>query len=123
MKAPAIRPADPSAETWTEERCHILEWSNSPEDPDVSIARARVNPGVTTRWHRLHGTAERYVILEGRGRVEVGDLPPRKVGPGDVVWIPPGCPQRMANTGTADLVFLAVCTPRFLPAAYADGED
>ena len=123
MKAPAIRPVDPAAEAWTEERCHILELSNSPDDPEASMARARVEPGVTTRWHRLHGTAERYVILEGRGRVEAGDLPPREVGPGDVVWIPPGCPQRIANTGTTDLVFLAVCTPRFLPAAYADGEN
>lgn len=37
----------------------------------VPIAEA---PGVTTRWHRVKGTSERYVILEGKGRVEVGTL-------------------------------------------------
>ncbi|HEY9532465.1 MAG TPA: cupin domain-containing protein [Burkholderiales bacterium] len=50
-------------------------------------------PGVTTRWHRVRDAAERYVILEGQGRAEVGDLPPQEVGPGDVVLIPPSCPR------------------------------
>jgi mannose-6-phosphate isomerase-like protein (cupin superfamily) len=51
----------------------------------ASIARARVAPGVTTRWHRLKGTAERYLIIEGRGRVELGKLGAHDVNAGDVV--------------------------------------
>lgn len=120
---PTILPFAPSVEYEHPEGCHILELSNGPHDPALSIARARVPAGGTTRWHRLVGTTERYVVLEGRGRVEVGDLPPREVGPGDVVLIPPGCRQRIANSGTADLVFLALCTPRFTPAAYEDLGD
>ncbi len=105
-------------EFYTEEGCHIVEVSNSPDDPLLSIARARVAPGVTTRWHALRGTAERYVILAGSGRVEVGTLPAQAVGVGDVVLVPPGCRQRIANTGSVDLLFLAVCTPRFTLSAY-----
>jgi mannose-6-phosphate isomerase-like protein (cupin superfamily) len=60
------------------------------------------------------------VLLSGRGRVELGGLPAQNVGPGDVVLIPPGCPQRIANAGREDLVFLAICTPRFTPEAYED---
>jgi mannose-6-phosphate isomerase-like protein (cupin superfamily) len=60
------------------------------------------------------------VILEGQGRVEVGDLPATDVDPGDVVLIPPGCRQRIANTGPRDLIFLAICSPRFMPDAYED---
>jgi len=116
--APRILPLDESAEHDTVERCRILELSNQPDDPDASIARARVAPGVTTAWHRLAGITERYVMLQGRGRVEVGDAPPVAVGPGDVVLIPPGCRQRIANVGDIDLLFLAVCTPRFVPPAY-----
>lgn len=115
-----IRSPDPAAESFTPENCHVLELANLPGDPDCSIARARVEPGATTRWHRLAGTAERYVILAGRGRAEIGDLPPREVAPGDVVLIPPGCPQRIANVGPGDLVFLAICTPRFRPERYED---
>ena len=115
-----ILKADAAGEFYTEEGCFILELSNSPEDPDVSIARARVAPGATTRLHRLQGVAERYVILEGTGQVEVGELPVQEVQPGTVVLIPPGCMQRITNTGTCDLVFLAICTPRFTPDVYTD---
>ena len=115
-----VRKWRPEGETFTVEGCFINELSNIEDDPDVSIARARVAPGVTTRWHRLRGVAERYVILEGRGRVEIGDLPPQDVAPGDVVLIPPLCRQRIANTGQEDLVFLAVCSPRFRDDCYED---
>jgi len=110
------------SEYWFEEGCYITELSNAADDPAVSIARARVEPGRTTRWHRLRETVERYVVLEGTGRVEVGDEPPRMVGPGDVVLIPAMQRQRITNTGKADLVFLAVCTPRFRRDNYEDVE-
>lgn len=110
----------PAAETWFAEGCHINELSNTDADPAVSIARARVAPGTTTRWHRLVDTTERYVLLAGKGRVEVGDLPPQEVGPGDVVLIPPDCRQRIACLGEEELVFLAICSPRFRPQAYED---
>ena len=108
-------------EFYISEGCFITEWWNTPDDPAASVARARVPPGVTTRWHRLAGTPERYVILEGIGLASVGKLE-RVVNPGDVVLIPPGCAQRIANTGQGDLVFLAVCTPRFTPEAYEEIE-
>lgn len=120
-EARIIRP-DPAAEYDTEERCFILEMSNSPADEELSIARARVEPGVTTAWHRVTGTTERYVILEGQGRVEVEGLAPRTVGVGDVVIIPPRARQRIANTGAVDLRFLALCTPRFRPERYVHDE-
>ena len=103
------------------EGCFILELLNDPADPAASIARARVPPGVTTRWHRLRGTTERYVITAGEGEVGVGDAPPAAVRPGDVVLIPPMTQQRIRNTGRVDLVFLAVCTPRFDPENYLEG--
>lgn len=117
-----VKRAQPEKEHFTSEGCFILELSNSPEDPGLSIARARVAPGVTTRWHRVRNTAERYVILEGKGRAEVGGLPPQDVGPGDVVLIPPSYRQRIANIGRSDLVFLAICTPRFASEAYEEGD-
>ncbi len=120
---PVILQPQPGAEFITEERCHILELVNDASDPAMSIARARVEPGVITRWHRVLDTTERYVILDGKGRMEIGELPPQEVGPGDVVLIPPGCRQRIANTGEHDLVFLAICTPRFRQEAYENVED
>ena len=117
---PAIRRARPQDEYFFAEGCYILELSNGADDPGLSIARARVPPGVTTRWHRVRDTAERYVILEGSGLVEVAGLVPQEVGPGDVVLIPPSAPQRISNRGSGELVFLALCTPRFVPQAYEE---
>ncbi len=110
--------ADPGREAWFREGCHILEILNSDDDPAVSIARARVAPGQTTRRHRLAGVTERYLIVQGRGRVEVGDLAPAEVGPGDLVLIPPDTAQRITCTGEGDLVFYAICSPRFTPDCY-----
>ncbi len=110
--------SSPNDEYLSDEGCFILELYNSSEDPAVLIARARVESAVTTRLHRLEGVTERYVILEGVGSVEVGALPPQNVGPGDVVLIPPGCSQRITNPGTSDLVFLAICSPRFTSDVY-----
>lgn len=96
------------------EGCYITEFSNSDSDPDLSIARARVKSGMTTAWHRLKNTTERYCILSGTGLVEIGEGAPKEVRVGDVVIIPPMQRQRITNTGSEDLIFLALCTPRFL---------
>ncbi|MFK7977435.1 MAG: cupin domain-containing protein [Halioglobus sp.] len=122
MKA-AVYPLDTSAEYFFDEGCFITELCNTPDDEQVSIARARLEPGKTTRWHFLRGITERYVVVSGSGRVEVGDLEPQQVGPGDVVLIPAQQRQRIATVGDEDLVFLAICSPRFLPDAYVDCED
>ena len=118
-----IRKPDFDSEFYIAEGCHIVELSNTPGNPGLSIARARVESGVTTRWHRLRDTAERYYILDGKGSVEIGELDTQEVNPGDIVIIPPMCPQRITNTGAADLVFLAICTPRFCPDNYEDIEE
>ena len=117
---PQILKFDPSKEYFTPEGCYIIENVNLPADPDLSVAVARVEPGVSTRWHRLTGTIERYIIREGTGLVEIGDQTPQEVRPGDVVLIPPMCRQKITNTGDNDLVFLCICTPGFTTACYTD---
>ena len=122
MDEPLILKTD-GAERLIDEGCFITELSNSPADPALSIARARVPPGTTTRWHMLKETAERYLVLEGEGLVEVADLPATRVGAGDVVLVPSGCRQRITNTsGNRDLLFLALCTPAFREESYVDLE-
>jgi mannose-6-phosphate isomerase-like protein (cupin superfamily) len=119
----SILKVNENAEYDTDELCYINELSNTPNDPDVSIARARVRPGVATRWHRLRDITERYAVIEGLGLVEVGSLAPQEIKSGDVVLIPPECRQRITNIGTGDLIFLAICSPRFQQSAYEDIED
>ena len=46
-----IKKFDLADEYFFDEGCYITEVSNSDDDQQLSIARARVAPGVTTRWH------------------------------------------------------------------------
>jgi mannose-6-phosphate isomerase-like protein (cupin superfamily) len=115
-----VKSYQPGQEYYFEEGCFINELSNSPDDTAASIARARVEPGKITRWHYLRETTERYVIISGNGAVELGEQPLALVNAGDVVLIPPGVRQRIRNVGEGDMVFLAICSPRFLPENYVD---
>ncbi|MCJ8502951.1 cupin domain-containing protein [Desulfatitalea alkaliphila] len=118
MKA-EIKFSGQSVEFYTAERCFIQEVANDAGDPQISIARARVAPGVTTAWHQLDGISERYIIVSGTGRVQIGrQAPPVTVSAGDVVRIPADTPQRIANHGSTDLIFYAVCVPPFRQTAY-----
>ncbi|WP_232362497.1 cupin domain-containing protein [Desulfogranum mediterraneum] len=123
-KHPETIAASPQVrEYYFREGCYISELHNQPGDQACSVARARVTAGTTTRRHRLSGITERYLILEGSGLVELGSSPPRPVRAGDSVLIPAGVSQRITNNGQGDLLFLAVCTPRFQEACYQELEE
>jgi mannose-6-phosphate isomerase-like protein (cupin superfamily) len=109
--------ADSAQEFYSDEKCFILENVNFPDDPHLSIARARVKPGVTTLNHRLKGVIERYLIIEGEGLVEICETK-SQVGPGDLVLIPENAPQKITNTGQTDLIFYCICTPGFTPECH-----
>lgn len=104
-------------EFFIEENCHITELLNQPDFPQVSVAKARVLAGEWTELHSLKAT-EIYYILKGKGKVEVDGKEARLVLPGDLVAIKQDVTQRIFNAGNEDLVFLAICTPRFLPEKY-----
>lgn len=119
---PEIKKASAPQEFYTPERCYITEVANDVDDEQLSIAIARVKSGVTTSWHKLNNTHERYLIISGVGEVELAELKPITVEAGDVVRIPSGTPQRITNTGERDLLFYAVCTPRFRTENYIQME-
>lgn len=114
-------PASGTPEFFTAERCHITELMNAPESPETSLAVARVEPGVTTQLHALTGVSERYIVRKGEGRVEIGGVA-QMLRVGDTAIIPAGVTQRITNTGTGDLEFYCLCTPRFTPDCYVDHE-
>ena len=116
-----IKKHDSNAEYYFEEGCHIIETSNSADDEDVSVAQARVEKGQATKWHYLENTTERYVILSGSGLVEVGTAEPCNVTTGDVIIVPANTRQRIKNIGKNDLLFLAICSPRFQKKNYHEG--
>lgn len=111
----------PREEQWTSERCFITELLNDESSPEVSLARARVEPEMTTQLHSL-SVLEWYVIESGCGLMRVGDDAPYPVTAGDVVKIASNSAQRITNTGADDLLFLCVCVPRFTLTSYTSLE-
>ena len=93
-----------------------------------SLAEARVPVGTSTTPHYHPLTEEIYYILEGQGRMQVGDQA-NDVGPGDAVAIPPGAIHRITNIGDVTLRLLCCCVPPYehddtvLVASMADGPN
>lgn len=79
-----------------------------------SLAQIVLPPGCASLRHYHPVAEETYHILSGTGIVEIGDER-RMIQPGDSLWIPPGAVHRIANEGSVDLVFLAVCVPAWTP--------
>ena len=119
MQAETVHPAETS-EFPTDELCRILELWNREEDDAVSVARARVEPGVKTRPHSVENTVERYLVFSGSALVHVEGLDPTRAKRGDFFLIPEGAVQWVENDGPEDFVFYAICTPRFRQEAYRD---
>ncbi len=106
-------------EYFFDEGCHILELCNDQQHKELSVARARVTAGVETKLHRLSNTIERYVILSGIGLATINEQE-YTVATNDVLIIDSGASQKIRNTGNDDLVFLVICTPRFIPESYQE---
>src|SRR5687768_3881735 len=77
-----------------------------------SLAEARLPPGASTTPHFHPLTEEIYYILEGEGRLQIGDEV-REVGPGDAIAIPPGAVHTIATIGDVTLKFLCCCAPGY----------
>lgn len=74
-----------------------------------SLAHARLAPGTSSLPHALR-TSEVYYILQGAGRMHVGDET-AEVGVGDAVVIPPGALQYIEAVGPEELAFLCIVDP------------
>jgi mannose-6-phosphate isomerase-like protein (cupin superfamily) len=122
---PRIVKARSLQEYLTPERCFVYEnWGSvSANDSKVSIARARVEAGVSTKPHHLEGVQEIYLITKGCGKVQIGALEPTEVTEGDVIVVPPGVSQQITNIGETDLLFYCICTPAFTESCYRNEEE
>ena len=118
MEKPNVITPSESKEYFTQEQCYILELLNSEKNEDLSIARARVLPGVQTEWHYLMHTSEYYLIIQGKGYMEISNEVTKEVCEGDIVVIPKGKNQRIKNIGKNDLIFYCICLPRWQSENY-----
>jgi quercetin dioxygenase-like cupin family protein len=61
----------------------------APEPARVRAASVTFKSGARTAWH-THPLGQTLIIVSGVGLVQHDGGPIQEVGPGDVVWFPPG---------------------------------
>jgi mannose-6-phosphate isomerase-like protein (cupin superfamily) len=108
---------------------HIAEvpWREFPAHHGGALSKALVMPDTAGSRHldyrismyqpmahvemHAHKVQEQiYHVLEGEGLMEI-DNEPHVVRRHDVIFLPPGVPHAISNSGLEDLVFLVITAP------------
>jgi quercetin dioxygenase-like cupin family protein len=63
--------------------------AEAPEPARVRAASVTFEPCARSAWH-THPLGQTLIVTAGRGYVQSWGGPVRVIGPGDVVWCPPG---------------------------------
>jgi 4-carboxymuconolactone decarboxylase len=63
--------------------------------------------GARTNWH-THPLGQLLVVTDGRGWTQIEGEPVRAIGPGDVVWTPPGAKHWHGATPSSTMTHVAV---------------
>jgi mannose-6-phosphate isomerase-like protein (cupin superfamily) len=71
-----------------------------------------IPPGTATQLHFHPKTEEFYYVIEGCGRMKIGDEV-NEVVVGDSILIPADAVHTLQNTGSADLKILCCCAPPY----------
>lgn len=71
----------------------------------------RLEPGQASTRHRHFTQTELYVVLEGTGRMRIGDDEPLTLAPHSSVLVEPGTSRQLFNDTAADALWLVVGTP------------
>jgi oxalate decarboxylase/phosphoglucose isomerase-like protein (cupin superfamily) len=83
----------------------------SGDSAEVSLMHVILLPGKGHERHNHPESDEVLYILAGEGDQMVDDAEPRRVRPGDTVFIPKGAFHSTLNTGYEPMVILAVYAP------------
>lgn len=87
----------------------LLHPAKQPLALGYSVAHGTLAPRARSKWHRLT-SSEVYYIIAGRGRLTVNGSVVA-VGPGSVVYVPPGRKQSLENSGSTTIEFLCLVDP------------
>jgi quercetin dioxygenase-like cupin family protein len=96
--------------------------SNSMGIPNTDLAKQleartlgarlwRLEPGQAQTKHRHAVQEELYVLLEGRGRIRIGDEAPLTLEPLDALVVEPRSVRQVFNDTDADALWLVVGAP------------
>ncbi|MFN0115194.1 MAG: cupin domain-containing protein [Paracoccaceae bacterium] len=83
------QPSRPGPAEWFSGRVRLDPLFAAPEPARMSCLSVTFEPGARTNWH-THPLGQTLIVTEGHGRAQRWGGPVEAIGPGDVVWFPPG---------------------------------
>jgi quercetin dioxygenase-like cupin family protein len=72
----------------------------------------RLEPGQASTRHRHAEEEELYVLLEGKGRIRIGDSEPLTLAPLDALIVEPRTTRQVFNDTDADALWFVVGAPQ-----------
>ena len=93
---------------------HLLLGGGQFGSKNLAITWVEGEPGSMQAVHGHPDNEQVYVIVRGRGVMQIGDEM-EEVGEGTLVFIPPGAAHAIKNTGDEPLVFVSATSPPFDP--------
>lgn len=90
---------------------YLLASPITTESKHLTTTLVVIEPGGYQRIHD-HDPEQIYFILEGSGKMTVGDET-QLVSPGECVFIPSGIPHGLINVGKSQLRYLSAASPSF----------
>jgi mannose-6-phosphate isomerase-like protein (cupin superfamily) len=96
------------------QRSHLLLRAGQFGSENLAITWVEGEPGSMQAVHGHPENEQVYVIVRGRGVMQVADEM-EEVSEGTLVFIPPGAAHAIKNTGDEPLVFVSATSPPFDP--------
>ena len=84
-----------------------LRQVNPDHDERYRGATVTFEPGARTTWH-THPLGQTLIVTSGCGWVQSEGSPKEEVGPGDIVWFPPGERHWHGATATTAMTHIAI---------------
>jgi quercetin dioxygenase-like cupin family protein len=89
IKRVGSQPSSKGPAEWFTGTVHIDPLFQPPDPARVVGASVTFEAGARTAWH-THPLGQTIIVTRGLGWAQREDGPIEEIGPGDVVWFPPG---------------------------------
>jgi mannose-6-phosphate isomerase-like protein (cupin superfamily) len=94
------------------QRSYLLLGRGQFGSKNLAVTWVVGEPGSMQAVHGHPDNEQTYIIVRGRGVMQVGDEM-QEVSEGTLVYIPPGGAHAIKNTGAEPLVFISATSPPF----------
>jgi quercetin dioxygenase-like cupin family protein len=107
IKRNGSRPSGKGPEAWFTGTVRVDPMFQVGDPTRLSGGQVTFEPGARTMWH-THPLGQTLIVTSGLGWVQCEGGPIEEIGPGDVVWFPPGEKHWHGATATTAMTHIAI---------------